>query len=142
VRDCWCHFGEVRSQRVTGQFHFYPEGYLELVRREVPGYDGLQDAVAQATSGPRRRSILDLGAGTGVTSLRVLAQHPGAQLAGVDESSEMLEHARHALPGADLLVARLEDPLPEGPFDLVVSALAVHHLDGPGKADLFRRRDG
>jgi tRNA (cmo5U34)-methyltransferase len=37
------------------------------------------------------------------------------------------------------LTRRLEDPLPPGPFDLVVSALAVHHLDGPGKADLFRR---
>lgn len=34
---------------------------------------------------------------------------------------------------------RLEDPLPEGPFDLVVSVLAVHHLDGPKKRDLFRR---
>jgi tRNA (cmo5U34)-methyltransferase len=29
--------------------------------------------------------------------------------------------------------------LPEGSFDLVVSALAVHHLEGTGKADLFRR---
>jgi tRNA (cmo5U34)-methyltransferase len=29
--------------------------------------------------------------------------------------------------------------LPEGPFDVVYSALAVHHLDGTGKADLFRR---
>ena len=35
--------------------------------------------------------------------------------------------------------ARLEDPLPAGPFDLVFSVLAVHHLDGPAKADLFRR---
>jgi tRNA (cmo5U34)-methyltransferase len=34
---------------------------------------------------------------------------------------------------------RLQDPLPGGPFDLVLSVLAVHHLDGPGKADLFRR---
>lgn len=51
----------------------------------------------------------------------------------------MLEHARRALPSADLRVARLEDPLPDGPFDLVISALAVHHLDGPGKADVFRR---
>ena len=34
---------------------------------------------------------------------------------------------------------RLQDPLPDGPFDLVVSALAVHHLDGPGKQDLFHR---
>jgi len=32
-----------------------------------------------------------------------------------------------------------EDPLPDGPFDVVVSVLAVHHLDGAGKAELFRR---
>ena len=38
-----------------------------------------------------------------------------------------------------LILGRLEDPLPEGPFDLVVSALAVHHVEGEGKADLFRR---
>ena len=29
--------------------------------------------------------------------------------------------------------------MPEGSFDLVVSALAVHHLEGTGKAELFRR---
>ena len=51
----------------------------------------------------------------------------------------MLEEARRGLPGADLRVARLEDPLPAGPFDLVVSTLAVHHLDSAGKAGLFRR---
>jgi len=43
------------------------------------------------------------------------------------------------VPQADLRLAALQDPLPEGPFDLVVSALAVHHLDGPGKRDLFER---
>jgi tRNA (cmo5U34)-methyltransferase len=36
-------------------------------------------------------------------------------------------------------VADLTDPLPIGPFDLVVSALAIHHLDGPDKTDLFAR---
>jgi tRNA (cmo5U34)-methyltransferase len=40
---------------------------------------------------------------------------------------------------AELRVQRLEDELPAGPFDLVVSVLAVHHLDGDGKRDLFRR---
>jgi tRNA (cmo5U34)-methyltransferase len=39
----------------------------------------------------------------------------------------------------DFVVADLLDPLPAGPFDLVTSALAVHHLDGPGKAELFTR---
>ena len=43
------------------------------------------------------------------------------------------------MPDADLRVARLQDELPEGPFDLVVSALAVHHLDPPEKATLFHK---
>jgi tRNA (cmo5U34)-methyltransferase len=51
----------------------------------------------------------------------------------------MLAVARERLPGADLRVSRLQDPLPAGPFDLVFSVLAIHHLDGPGKADLFQR---
>jgi tRNA (cmo5U34)-methyltransferase len=129
----------IRSPRVGDQFHFHPGSYLELVRSEVPGYDRLQDAVAQATTGLHPRSILDLGAGTGVTSQRILAVHPRARLVGIDESDDMLEHARQAIPGGEFRIARLEDPLPSGPFDLVVSALAVHHLDGAGKADLFRR---
>jgi tRNA (cmo5U34)-methyltransferase len=54
----------------------------------------------------------------------------------------MLEQARAVLPAGqvdELRVARLQDPLPEGPFELVFSALAVHHLDGAGKRDLFAR---
>jgi tRNA (cmo5U34)-methyltransferase len=120
------------------QFHFDPEGYLALMAEEVPDYEELQEQVADATAGlaPVER-VLDLGTGTGETARRVLARHPGAALVGVDASTAMLARARDALPGADLRVARLEDPLPAGPFDLVVSALAVHHLPGPGKARLF-----
>jgi tRNA (cmo5U34)-methyltransferase len=36
-------------------------------------------------------------------------------------------------------VSDLEDPLPTEPFDLVVSAFAIHHLDGAGKQGLFDR---
>ncbi len=43
------------------------------------------------------------------------------------------------LPDAELHMARLEEPLPAGPFDLVVSALAVHHLPGRAKHELFRQ---
>jgi tRNA (cmo5U34)-methyltransferase len=106
---------------------------------EVPGYEELQDAVAAATAGLRPRTILELGTGTGETAGRVLALHPDAAWTGVDASEPMLARARERLPRADLRVGRLEDPLPAGPFDLVVSALAVHHLDGDGKRDLFAR---
>jgi len=38
-----------------------------------------------------------------------------------------------------LHVRGLDAPLPDGPFDLVVSALTIHHLHGPEKRDLFVR---
>jgi tRNA (cmo5U34)-methyltransferase len=120
-----------------GQFHWDPEGYLEMVRTEVPDYDRIQDELARATEGVDARRVLELGTGSGVTSRRVLERHPHAQLTGVDSSEEMLAAAD--LPGADLHLQDLRDPLPEGPFDLVFSALAIHHLDGAGKADLFAR---
>jgi tRNA (cmo5U34)-methyltransferase len=120
------------------QFHFHPDEYIALMESELPDYYRLQDETAAAT-GTGARRLLELGTGTGETALRVLARHTGASLVGVDVSDDMLAVARERLPGADLCIARLEDPLPAGPFDLVFSALAVHHLDGPGKADLFAR---
>jgi tRNA (cmo5U34)-methyltransferase len=110
-----------------------------MVRSEIPAYDRLQAALANATVGRDVQSVLDLGSGTGVSAEHVLLIHPGAALTGIDSSEEMLVHAKRRVPGATFLVSRLEDPLPNGPFDLVVSALAIHHLDDPGKANLFRR---
>jgi tRNA (cmo5U34)-methyltransferase len=72
----------------------------------------------------------------------VLALHPQARLVGIDSSPEMLAAARSALPGADLQVGRLQDRLPEGPFDLTVAALVIHHLDSADKRDLFHRVAG
>jgi tRNA (cmo5U34)-methyltransferase len=120
-----------------GQFHWDPEAYLEMVRAEVPDYDRIQDELARATDGIDARRVLELGTGSGVTSRRVLARHPHAHLTGVDSSEHMLAAAD--LPGADLRLQDLGDPLPEGPFDLVFSALAIHHLNAAAKADLFAR---
>lgn len=121
------------------QWHWDPETYLENMLAEVPSYPDLQDETAKATADTSARTILELGIGTGETAKRVLAAHPDARLTAIDSSPEMVERARAVVPQADLRVARLEDPLPDGPFDVIVSALAVHHLDGPGKEDLFRR---
>jgi tRNA (cmo5U34)-methyltransferase len=121
-------------------YDFTPESYLAMMREAVPGYDRLEEEIASAT-GAGAKSILELGTGTGETARRVLARHPDAQLIGIDASPGMVKVARERLPTdrVRLLVGRLEDPLPDGPFDLVVSCLAVHHLEGTGKAELFRR---
>lgn len=121
------------------QFHFDPSTYPALIREDISRYDELQRETALATDGVAAEAILELGTGTGETARRVLERHPGARLVGIDESEAMLAVAREALPAADLRVQRLEEPLPRGSFDLVFTALAVHHLDAPAKQDLFRR---
>jgi tRNA (cmo5U34)-methyltransferase len=130
---------DMSDEAGAGQYHFDPVTYMDMILAEVPGYRDLQRRVAEAASGIDAGSILELGVGTGETASVVLAVHPAARLVGIDESESMLAVARDRFPAADLRVQRLEDPLPPGSYDLVISALAVHHLDAAGKADLFRR---
>jgi tRNA (cmo5U34)-methyltransferase len=118
-----------------------PEAYLGEIRAEIPLYDELQERAVQATAGRTVTSMLELGVGTGETAKRLLALHPEATLVGVDGNDAMLTAAQALLPETrvDLHLRQLEDSLPEGSFDLVVSVLAVHHLRGEGKAELFGR---
>jgi tRNA (cmo5U34)-methyltransferase len=108
-------------------------------RRSVSAYEELQDAVADATAGVHAERLLAQGVATGETSRRLLHLSPAAELVGVDQSADMLAAASIDVAAADLRVSRLQDLLPEGNFDLVVSALAVHHHDDAAKADLFAR---
>ena len=125
---------------LAGQFHFDAAGYEAMIREDIPLYDRLQDELV-AVSGSGARRVLDLGTGTGETAARLLERHPDAELVGIDESTGMLEVARSRLPAdrVSLRVARLQDRLPDGPFELVASALCVHHLLADEKRDLFDR---
>lgn len=110
--------------------------YLEKIRAEIPEYDRLQEAtIAAIPFSPAR--VLDLGIGTGETSRRLLSAYPDARVTGLDANPEMVFRARELLD--DVRLARMEDPLPDGPWDLVISALSVHLLDEDQERDLFRR---
>ena len=117
-------------------------GYDAVRRRLIPPYDdfyGTAVAALDLAARPPAR-ILDLGAGTGLLARRVHAARPEAELVLLDAAPAMLEGARAALGDrAAYQVGDLTEPLPAGPWDAVVSALAVHHLDDPGKRALFGR---
>jgi trans-aconitate methyltransferase len=121
---------------MSAQFHMDPETYLDAIRAEVPRYDQLQEqTIAAVPSEPRR--VLELGVGTGETTRRLLERYPRAEVTGLDSQPEMVFKAREL--GIEVRLARMEDPLPDGPWDLVISVLSVHHLTDGGKRDLFRR---
>lgn len=112
-------------------------------RRLVPSFElfyGTAVDMLGLREGPMGR-VLDLGAGTGLLSEAVLSRYPDVELVLLDGAEEMLRQARDRLPAESttMLTRDLRDELPAGPFDAVVSALAIHHLEHPDKRDLFGR---
>jgi tRNA (cmo5U34)-methyltransferase len=126
----------------TAMFDKEAAGYSR--RRLVPCFDAFYGAAVRAlelAAPGRLRTVLDLGTGTGALAAMVAEAHPDARLTLLDGAPAMVGAAREAL-GARATAALVQDfaePLPAGPFDAVVSSLAVHHLDDAGKASLYAR---
>ena len=121
---------------MNAQFHMDPETYLDEIRGDIPRYDELQAATIEAIPFAPSR-VLELGVGTGETTRRLLERYPDAEVTGLDAQPEMVFKAREH--GIEVRLARMQDPLPDGPWDLVISVLSIHHLDESQKRDLFRR---
>jgi ubiquinone/menaquinone biosynthesis C-methylase UbiE len=85
--------------------------------------------------------VLDVGAGYGVVSEEVLKAFPAARITLQDYSQPMLDRARQRLADRShrlrYVLCDLRDPSwPQkvgGPFDLAVSAIAIHNLRDPKK---------
>ena len=130
------------SDSARAVFQAHAEGYDAERRRLLPCFDAFYTAAIDALGLCERplRRVLDLGAGTGMLAGAVAREHPAAELTLLDGAAAMLEQARARIgDSARYVVADLADPLPAGPWDAIVSALAIHHLDDPAKRDLFAR---
>ena len=122
-----------------GQPDWKPEIYLERIRAEIPGYDELQEQAVAAIPFPPER-VLELGMGTGETTRRLIEAHPDAWVVGLDSSPDMVFRARQSYD--DVQLARMEDPLPDGPWDLVISVLSVNQLNDDQRRNLCRQVKG
>lgn len=97
--------------------------------------------------GERERvAVLDLGCGDGTLTQELVDEFGNVVPTLMDGSTDMLSKSELGLgscPGASFVHASFQDvlsgaaSLPEA--DFVFSSLAIHHLDAPEKAALFRR---
>jgi SAM-dependent methyltransferase len=106
---------------VADQYARYRRGYPPEVVADLAGGCGI---------GPGTR-VLEIGCGTGQLSVPVARL--GAELVAVELGPALAERAREVLgpfPAAQVVTAAFESwPLPDEPFDAVVSANAFHWLD-------------
>lgn len=128
-------------------FSAHAAEYDGLRRRLVPDFDGFYGAAVEAVRRTVRgevRRVLDLGAGTGLLSAQIIAAFPDAEIELLDAAEPMLALARERLGDAvsAVHVGDMSGELPPGPFDAIVSALAIHHLEHPDQRALMRRIHG
>lgn len=118
-------------------------GYDALRRGLIPCFDAFYGTALDLIDDWREVKtlrVLDLGAGTGLFAAMLLARHPDAQIHLIDASEKMLEQARRHFDGHPAItygVADMADAELGGPWDLIISALAIHHLDDAAKKQLF-----
>lgn len=124
------------------------EDYDRARHQLVPGLAGFYGAALESV--PFRPEepvrVLDLGAGTGLLSAMVAKRFPRSRVTLVDLSVEMLRVARRRFAGdhgrfefRTMDYARKPLPGNPGTYDIIVSALSIHHLTHGDKRELFEK---
>jgi tRNA (cmo5U34)-methyltransferase len=128
-------------------FFYVPDrSYDFLAEKSLPYYHEAHAALISSLCYPTDASldIVDLGIGSGVTSAYILKNYPNARIMGVDLFDAMLDDARARLqPFSDRVTLVRSDNTEflrqwQGKAHAIVSAFCIHHLDEPGKKELFK----
>jgi tRNA (cmo5U34)-methyltransferase len=94
---------------------------------------------------PQPVRVIDLGCGAGFLTRAVLSEFPTAHALLIDHSEPMLRRAHEAMSPFsgryEIRQGDLSEFLPslvgDGPFDLIVSSYAIHHLPTARKRSLY-----
>jgi ubiquinone/menaquinone biosynthesis C-methylase UbiE len=120
--------------------------FINYGRYFVPGREQQMQIMAGLLSsldGPNH--LIDLCCGEGLLDEVLLATFPEFTIQGLDGSVEMLRRARERLArfgnrfaGCEFDLAAKAWRTPGQPINAVISSIAIHHLLGPQKQELFR----
>jgi tRNA (cmo5U34)-methyltransferase len=117
--------------------------YSELIVKCVPRYPELIYNMFQyipENFHPKR--ILDLGCGTGNLTDQMFKKYPEADIDALDISEDILNESRKRFkhtPNIRYIQADFKSlHLPPGSYDLVMSSIAIHHIEDTDKIRLYK----
>ncbi|WP_435236695.1 class I SAM-dependent methyltransferase [Psychromonas sp. PT13] len=119
--------------------------YDSARRQLIPCFDEFYGTATNLAEFQDKQEIkvLDLGAGTGLFSLLIYQKYPKAEFVLCDLSSAMLNEAKDRFSDSDINIRFITknysiEPI-TGKYDLIISALSIHHLTHQEKETLFSK---
>ena len=120
-----------RLGNVQRTFQSEAQEWDRLARRYHTRYDEMLTDLTQRLRLPKGARILDLGCGTGILAEMLLERCEGSAVTALDFSANMIEATRKRLIRFGGRVSFINDAfesMPAGPYDAIVSTLALHHI--------------
>ncbi len=131
----------MNKSKIINQFNSASKKYDSQRKLFLPFFEDYYRSGIIYLSSKKFKTILDLGAGTGLLSQYLYQYFPKAKYTLVDISDKMLSIARKRfehLPNFNYIIEDYSKKLPENRYDLIASALSIHHLTEPEKVKLYK----
>ncbi|MDD5452075.1 MAG: class I SAM-dependent methyltransferase [Desulfovibrionales bacterium] len=128
MSEAFLHYDQVASSYDQPQHHFF---YSHLAEKLC--------ILAQEHVQPE--AILDVGCGTGISTVEIVKHFPGAEVTALDRSPSMLELARKKgdIRTVTFCYGHTKDlPVSEKRFDLIIANMSYHWLS-PGDRRALRK---
>lgn len=128
---------------IQKKFDAVSKKYDEQRKKLIPCFDDFYGiSVSVASSDAENPDILDVGAGTGLLSSFLMKRYPEASFTLIDISEKMLDMAKERFRGnskVKYIAADYSKYNFTEKYDMVVSALSIHHLEDEEKRQLYKK---
>lgn len=128
---------------IQRKFDDISKKYDEQRKRFVPCFDDFYGvSVSVASVDKENPDILDIGAGTGLLSGFLMEKYPKASLTLIDLSKKMLDIAKDRFisnSNVNYIIGDYSKYDFVEKYDLVVSALSIHHLEDEEKKEFYKK---
>lgn len=128
---------------IQRKFDAISKKYDEQRKKFIPCFEDFYGvSVSVASLDKENPSILDIGAGTGLLSAFLMERYPEASFTLVDISEKMLDMAKDRFrnnSNIKYITANYSEFDFAEKYDMVVSALSIHHLEDEEKKEIYKK---
>ena len=129
------------TKLIKSHFDKEAEDYNQEVPYVIPRYKHMHIVAINEIpfSFKKNISVLDIGIGTGNTTLAVITKFPLANIDALDVSKKMITFAKSKLKEYNInyLVGDIETKKISKKYDLIISTLTIHHIKN--KEKIFKK---